>query len=249
MVLLVSQQPRYLQLAQTLINEIQSGRYPVGSQLPTEFELCEQFGASRFTVREAMKQLVQMGLVARQPGVGTTVMSTHATTGYRQVMQRLSDLHQYTADTELEILRSSTVEVDKSLAGFLRATPGETWLRAEGVRWVDREEAPICLTEIYIHPAFRSVHSLTGRLHIPVYALLEQQFGEQVAEVQQEIRAVSLDAPTAKALGAEPKSPALWVCRHYLNRRGEVVEVAASTHPAERFSYVETFKRDWAPGA
>ena len=68
MVNVLGQQPRYMQLAQTLINEIQSGRFPVGSTIPTEFELCEQFGASRSTVREAVKQLVQLGMVVRQAG-------------------------------------------------------------------------------------------------------------------------------------------------------------------------------------
>ncbi|MEG8024873.1 winged helix-turn-helix domain-containing protein [Sphingomonas aurantiaca] len=62
------QQPRYLQLAQTLINEIEDGRYPIGTLLPTEFDLCDQFGASRFTVREAIKRLVQSGMVSRQAG-------------------------------------------------------------------------------------------------------------------------------------------------------------------------------------
>ena len=58
-------QPRYRQVAKTLINEIQAGTYPVGDLMPTEMVLCEQFGASRFTVREAIKQLVELGLVNR----------------------------------------------------------------------------------------------------------------------------------------------------------------------------------------
>src|ERR1700760_384684 len=72
MVNVLGQQPRYMQLAQTLINEIQSGRFPIGSTIPTEFELCEQFGASRSTVREAVKQLLQLGMVVRQAGGGPT---------------------------------------------------------------------------------------------------------------------------------------------------------------------------------
>ncbi|HEY1231660.1 MAG TPA: GntR family transcriptional regulator, partial [Ramlibacter sp.] len=50
---LAASQPRYLQLAQTLLREIEAGKYAVGTQLPTEFELCEQFGVSRATAREA----------------------------------------------------------------------------------------------------------------------------------------------------------------------------------------------------
>jgi DNA-binding GntR family transcriptional regulator len=81
---LAASQPRYLQLAQTLLNEIEGGKYPIGSLLPTEFALCEQFGVSRATAREAVKRLVQMGLVVRQPRVGTTVRARSASTGYRQ---------------------------------------------------------------------------------------------------------------------------------------------------------------------
>ena len=49
----------------------------------------------------------------------------------------------------------------------------------------------------------------------------------------------------ARVLKARAKSPALWICRHYVNRRGEAIEVAISTHPADRFTYSENFVRDW----
>jgi DNA-binding GntR family transcriptional regulator len=246
---LIGPPPRYRQLAQTLINEIETGRYPVGDLLPTEFELCEQFGASRFTVREAIKQLVQRGLVDRQAGVGTRVKNAQPSSEYRQVMQRLTDLQRYSAQTELEIFDAKTIQPDQELCQLLRATPGQTWLRAEGVRRVGDRGLPICFTEIYIHPAFRSVQGLVGRrLHTAVYVLIEQQFGEQVGEVQQQIRAVSLTAGMARVLKSRPRSPALWICRHYVNRRGEVIEAAISTHPADRFTYSENFVRDWTAG-
>ena len=50
----IAGQPRYAQVAQALIEDIQAGRYPVGTLLPTEQELCRQFDISRHTVREAM---------------------------------------------------------------------------------------------------------------------------------------------------------------------------------------------------
>jgi DNA-binding GntR family transcriptional regulator len=93
------------------------------------------------------------------------------------------------------------------------------------------------------------VQGLVGRrLRTPVYTLIEQQFGEQVAQVEQQIRAIALGATMARILKAPPRSPALWICRHYLNRRGEAIEVAISTHPAERFTYSENFIRDWNGG-
>src|SRR5437868_11094735 len=152
---LIGQQPRYMQLAQTLLNEIQSGTYPLGGQLPTEFELCEQFGMSRFTVREAIKQLVQMGLLSRQPRLGTRIVATAPVGGYRQVMGGVTDLRQYTAETELDIESTELVELEPAIAALVDARPGERWLHALGVRRTPDQRAPICFTEVFVHPAFR----------------------------------------------------------------------------------------------
>jgi GntR family transcriptional regulator len=239
-------QPRYRQVAQTLISEIESGRYPVGDLMPTEMELCEQFGASRFTVREAIKQLVEMGLVSRQAGVGTKVLSAAARSGYRQVMQGMADLQQYTADTELDIIDAKMVAVSGALSLQLGAKPGESWLRLDCLRRVEAQTAPpICFVEIHIHPAFRAVRQLGGRSTVPIYLRIEEQFGEKIVEVQQQISAVALSSGLAAKLQAKPGSPALLITRTYYNGRHEIIEVAASTHPADRFSYSQTFSREW----
>jgi len=245
---LAANQPRYLQLAQTLLNEIESGQYPVGSQLPTEFELCEQFGVSRATAREAVKRLVQMGLVVRQPRVGTTVRARSAGQAYRQSTTEVGDLLQYAADTTLVIEARETVQIDASQAEMLEGSPGETWLHLKGRRHAPGQPKPICTTELWLHPAFRSIQGIDGPLKLAVHAAIEQQFGEVITEVEQEIRAVALGRADAQALDAPSKSPALWVCRKYRNRLGRLAELAISTHPADRFSYSTVLRREWGAG-
>lgn len=245
---LAAAQPRYLQLAQTLLNEIESGQYPVGSQLPTEFELCEQFGVSRATAREALKRLVQMGLVVRQPRVGTTVRARNASSAYRQSTAEVGDLLQYAADTTLVIESRETREIAAPEAEMLEASPGETWLHLMGRRHAPGQAKPICTTELWLHPAFRSVQGMEGPQKAAVHAAIEQQFGEVIVEVEQEIRAVALSRGEAQALEAPAKSPALWVCRKYRNRLGQLVELAISTHPADRFSYNTVLRREWGAG-
>lgn len=65
---------RYLKVARTLRKEIADGVYPIGSQLPTEHELCERFNVSRYTVREALRRLREDNLVASRPRAGTVVI-------------------------------------------------------------------------------------------------------------------------------------------------------------------------------
>jgi GntR family transcriptional regulator len=84
--------PMYRQIAEKLRARIESGELPPGSRLPSELELREMYGnASRNTVRDAIKSLVNRGLVQTRPGQGTfvanlivpfaTTMSTDAGTG------------------------------------------------------------------------------------------------------------------------------------------------------------------------
>lgn len=65
--------PMYRRIADELRMEIESGRLGRGGQLPTELELRDQYGASRNTIRDAIKLLISLGLVESRPGQGTFV--------------------------------------------------------------------------------------------------------------------------------------------------------------------------------
>ena len=68
-------QALYLRIAEDLEDQIKSGSLAEGSQLPTEAELKEQYGASRNTVRDAIQRLTGKGLIETRPGKGTFVTS------------------------------------------------------------------------------------------------------------------------------------------------------------------------------
>jgi len=240
--------PRYLQLATTLLHEISAGHYPIGKLLPTETELCKQFGVSRFTVREAVKQLVQMGMVNRQPGVGSRVLALAPITQYTQTMSGITDLRQYAYETSLEIDGQRLLEMTDETTGLadtLDASPGEVWLHVWGLRYTPSHDVPICSTDVYIAPAFRTVANVQGRMTRALYQVLEEQFGLRIKMLHQRIHAVVLDALTAQRLAAEPGSAGLRFERRYLDARDTLVEMAVSVHPADRFSYHESFHRSW----
>ena len=69
------------QAAARFIDEVTSGRWPVGERIPTEPELVEEFGVGRNTVREALQSLVHAGLLSREQGRGTFVISDSSLTG------------------------------------------------------------------------------------------------------------------------------------------------------------------------
>jgi GntR family transcriptional regulator len=80
----VAQQPMYQQIAEALQKAIELGAtlepgedkpdaLRPGAKLPTELELCETYGASRNTIRDAIKRLTSQGMVETRPGQGTYV--------------------------------------------------------------------------------------------------------------------------------------------------------------------------------
>ena len=70
---LLTDQPRYRQIFESLRSQIWQGIYPPGKKLPTEAELMQHFEVSRTTVSRAMRDLEQSGLVSRCRGSGTYV--------------------------------------------------------------------------------------------------------------------------------------------------------------------------------
>ena len=63
--------PKYTLIKQDLMNGLRAGKFPVGGVIPSETELMQQFGASRFTVRQALAELVNEGWLRREKGRGT----------------------------------------------------------------------------------------------------------------------------------------------------------------------------------
>ncbi|HWS51684.1 MAG TPA: GntR family transcriptional regulator, partial [Microbacterium sp.] len=65
--------PLHEQIRTLLMHEIEDGAYGESGKLPPEPELCARFGVSRITVRRAVADLEEIGLVHRQQGRGTFV--------------------------------------------------------------------------------------------------------------------------------------------------------------------------------
>lgn len=239
---LLASQPQYVLVAQALIDDIERGRYPVGSLLPPELDLCTHFGVSRHTVREAIRRLQERGLVTRQRGVGTAVRAERVEPGYVQSVASIADLPQYVEDTRLVTHASEDVIADDSLAELLDCPVGQRWVHVTGYRYAGRDRLPIALTHIYINAAYGGIHKLIGTLKVPVYTLIERQYGEAVVEVKQEIRATLLGAGEARELKVRRGSAGLEIIRRYLGTNGRVLEVAINRHPAARFSYSMTLR-------
>lgn len=115
---------RYSTVAKDLMQAIASGRYPVGSLLPTEFELCDLYNVSRHTVRAAIDQLLTQGLVSRRKRVGTRVEASSPRGGYSQSLASVADLAHLADTQQREIQNVRHFVADLSEAARLGLVPG-----------------------------------------------------------------------------------------------------------------------------
>jgi DNA-binding LacI/PurR family transcriptional regulator len=65
--------PRYFQVKSAIETDIRDGRFQPGDLLPSERLLCQRYGVSSITIRRALRELSQDGLISRANGVGTFV--------------------------------------------------------------------------------------------------------------------------------------------------------------------------------
>ena len=229
---------RYAVLAESLLEKINSGDYPVGELLPTEFELCRQFGVSRTTVREALRHLSDMGLLSRRPGVGTMIRAKHATPHYVHAIESVSDIFQYAkASGKPTLLSTREIEADAAEAHLLRCTPGQVWLHLETMRAFARDNVPMVYVHAYLAPAYHGIVKLIPKRAEPMYTLIESEYGVPVVEVQQEFKAAQIASREAALLKVKPGSAGLYVIRHYYATGERLVLVSLSLYPSDRFSY------------
>lgn len=234
---------RYLQVARTLRKEIVDGVYPVGTQLPTEHVLCERFGVSRYTVREALRRLRDDNLIASRPRAGTMVVARAASNSYAQEVMSINDLLAFAAGAQFAIEDNALVTLDETLAAHTGLPVGSEWLVVRGKRQSEHDAEPICHTEYYINRAFAAVGRILQRHNGPIFPLIEDLFGVSVVEVHQEIAALTADADLAVELAVAPGSAALQMRRTYTTSDGEVAQVTINTHPSARFRYSMTMRR------
>ena len=235
---------RYLDVRETLEREIAEGVFPVGERFPTDLELCARFGVSRHTVREALRDLQDKGVLARQRGLGTIVQAQPSQT-YRQTIGSLSALESYAFTAHFERRSDSVLVVREQLADLLGCDPGGKWLRMAGVRRLQGQVPPLCWTEIFVSEPYIDLRDQLKEAEGPLYDILRRERGVTVDDVEQQISAVAIPADLAGQIDCEPDSPGLLVRRRYFTRGGKApFEVSIGLYPAGRYAYTARLSRE-----
>ena len=225
--------PQYILVSDTLRQRIKDGTYAVGTHLPTESDLCEEFSISRHTAREALRRLSDDGLIYRRQGSGSRVLSAETQPHYVHSMKSLDQLFAYATDTRLRFLDIRDGRPDP-VTGI---RDDKDWLCIEALRLERDADVPICFSLVYVDMRFAGLRSMLSDYHGAIYSLIERTFDLTVTEVEQVIRVERLPEKAAKVLDQGTEAWAARVVRRYLDGTGGLLLASVNYHPVEHFSY------------
>jgi len=230
--------PRYLQLASELRGEILSGKFAARDLFPTENELCQRYGVSRFTVREALRRLQNEGLIARRRGSGTTVQPAAARGGtLHQPLSNVGEILQYARGSRVTYERANAAPLPRRIAEQIDVDVGGHWLLLRGVRRREGDALPIAATDAYFHGSLADAVTRFDLEANTLFGQVEQLAGISVGRVTQDIQAVGAGAEVAEVLGIPRRAPVLRILRCYFDGAGRIFEISLSHHPGDRFAY------------
>ncbi|GCR21571.1 transcriptional repressor [Escherichia coli] len=140
--------PLYRQIADRIREQITCGELKPGDALPTESALQTEFGVSRVTVRQALRQLVEQQILESIQGSGTYVKEERVNYDIFQLTsfdEKLSDRH---VETHSEVLIFEVIPADNFLQQQLQISEQDRVWHVKRVRY--RKQKPVALEETWM---------------------------------------------------------------------------------------------------
>ncbi|MGK2286578.1 GntR family transcriptional regulator [Pedomonas sp. V897] len=225
-------QPLYLQIAADLRARITSQEFAAGTYLPTEEKLCAHYQVSRFTIREALRQLQQEGLISRRRGAGTLIR--HDGAAPAPVLDPQMSACPEPAPMLLQPGRfggATTLAADERLAQRLGCAVGSRWAIRSAVC-----ASPTMLVEIFLPERLKQLAGQIQPGHEPVWQQLKA-LGEPPGRVRMKAQSVTPHQSEARLLGVAALSPCLRITYACLDLRDELMACAVHLYPGHCYTY------------
>ncbi|RYH03058.1 GntR family transcriptional regulator [Salipiger sp. IMCC34102] len=219
--------PRYLSISERLVREIAAGLWADGTRLPPEREMAADLGASVGTLRKALADLTEKGLLERRQGSGNYV-------------RHRTDVTSIYGFFRLELPRGGGLPSARILSTGLHAAPplapagwGGEGFRLRRARALD--DTPVAAEEIWLSPT----HAIPDRALGPsLYRVYRELFGIIVARVEDRIDLGRAPGWMPEGTTLSPGDPCCHVARTAFDSTGQIVEISSTWVDTTRAKYV-----------
>ena len=221
------------QIEDWLADAIATGRLAPGDRLPTEQDLAAWLGVSRMTLRHALAELAQRGLVTRTVGrSGGTFVAEPKLEQDLTVLAGFSEqLRRHGLVAGARVLAAAEMRASPAASAALEIAVGAPVYEVRRLRLAAGQ--PI-LIEHSLFPAQRCPGLIGYRLDGSLYELLDEKYGQRPYRARESLEPVCAGVREAEALGVPEGSPLMLVERTAYSRSGMPLEFARDLFRGDR---------------
>ncbi len=227
--------PLYFQVAQELEKAIVTGILGPGVKLPNEISLADNLGLSRPTMRRAIQELVDKGLLVRKRGVGTQVVHGEVTRPV-ELTSLYDDLTRNGQAPKTTVLTMEVVPANPKVASQLDLPPAKPVLHLRRLRFANGE--PLAILENFLPEDLADLaqRDLEER---GLYQLMRSR-GVHIRVAKQRIGARTGTPEECRLLTERKGSPLLTMDRSTYDDSGRTVEWGHHVYRASQYSFAVT---------
>ena len=224
--------PLYYQISTRLERAIREQQLPAGARLENEISLGQRFGFSRPTVRRAIQELVDKGLLVRRRGIGTQVVHGQVTRNV-ELTSLYEDLNQTGQKPTTTVVTHEVTTADETAAHALGIAVGDRVLRLVRVRYADG--VPLAVMDNTLPTEFADLteEDLADR---GLYQLLRSR-GVTMKVAKQRIGARTVTAAEGELLSLPKGAAVLTMSRTAFDSSGRAVEFGQHIYSPDLYSF------------
>lgn len=228
--------PFYIQVKKYIENKINSGEWQPGERIPTEQELQQMFNMSRITVRQAISQLENIGLVVKKQGKGTYV-------SFAKISHNLLNLTSFTEDITAKGLnpKSIVLSIEKGIyheiSEKINVDMNTELIYIKRLRLINDEEVGI--HHCYINNDIANIVDLNilKEPKISLYQVLEKERHINISYADETLEGGAADKAISKLLKIKVNDPLLIVERVTYTSDNLPIEYVKMHYRADKYKY------------
>lgn len=228
---------KYKDIAEDIRSAIMNGKYSVNEQLPLEKEMCSKYGVSRITIKKAVDELVNQGLVIKRRGSGTFVKGVDESS-----VQELSMAKQFSGFSESnkgkkvssKVIKFEVISPTEEIAEKLQITTEDFVYHIIRARYSDDEPMVVEYTYMPINliPGIKNDILMNS-----IYNYIEKDLNLKIKSAHRMIRAILPNDIEQEYLKIDKNFPILEVEQVGFLDNGQPFEYSYSHHRSDKAEF------------
>lgn len=224
--------PAWQRIHDHVLAKIHAGEWRVGERIPSEAELCAQFGVARMTVGRALRELTAAQVLHRVKGAGSFVAPTRYQSTLVEIRNIADEITARGHRHRAQVLSLDAIRADHEMAAVMELPLAAPLFLSRLVHF--ENDVPLQLEERWVNPQLAPAYLTQDFTSITPNAYLTQ--AAPLERVAYSIEARQPDTATRRLLAMIANEPCLLLSRRTWSR-GTVASAARLWHPGSRHQF------------